>query len=70
MAPSVLLDDSALPINFDLLGNTWTRQTGQNGVYNGTVTVWSQGQTGFGVSNPELSLFYYGKPNFFHIEYF
>lgn len=65
MSPSILLDDSALPINFDLLGNTWTRQTGQNGVYNGTVTVWSPGQTGFAIQNPELSLFYYGKPKLF-----
>ena len=65
MAPSVLVDDSAPSFDFVLLGNTWTDQTGQSGVYNGTVTVWSPGQTGFAIPSPQLSLFYYGNPELF-----
>ncbi len=55
------------PLTSVLLGNTWSHQMGQSGVYNSTVTVWSPGQTGFAIPSPELSLFYYGNPELFYV---
>lgn len=62
MTPAVLIDDSALITNSNLLGNTWSRQTEQSGLYNGTLSTWkSEGSSDNTAVPPDMYLFFYGK---------